>query len=262
MTAAPSMFLELDNVSVARGEKIVLHDISLRIARGEHLAILGPNGSGKSTLIKTLTCECYPIERPGMRVRIFGRERWELFELRKHLGVVEADFPNERTLHTRGRDAVVSGFFSSSTLWPNLHVTDAMRQRAGTVLEQLDCTHLAEKPVGEMSAGEMRRILIGRALVHSPEVLLIDEPSNALDLAAQSELRATLRKLARNGTTILLITHHMADIPPEIERVVMLRAGRIVADGPKRELLTEHRLSQLFGVPVTVAQRDGYFHVW
>lgn len=262
MTAAQDMFLELENVSVARGEKIVLHNISLRIARGEHLAILGPNGSGKSTLIKTLTCECYPIEQPGTRVRIFGRARWELFELRKHLGIVEADLPNERTLHTRGRDAVISGFFSSSTLWPNLHVTEAMRERAGVILDQLECRHLADKPVGEMSAGEMRRILIGRALVHSPEVLLIDEPSNALDLAAQSELRTTLRSLARHGTTILLVTHHMADIPPEIERVVMLRAGRIVADGPKQELLTEQRLSELFGIPVSVAQRDGYFHVW
>jgi iron complex transport system ATP-binding protein len=259
---ADDTFLELENVSVARGGKIVLRDVSLRIARGEHLAILGPNGSGKSTLIKTLTCECYPIARPGTRVRIFDRERWELFELRKHLGIVEADLPSERTLHTRGRDAVISGFFSSSTLWPNLHVTDSMRQRAGAILEQLECMHLAEMPVGEMSAGEMRRILIGRALVHSPEVLLIDEPSNALDLAAQSELRGTLRNLARHGTTILLITHHMADIPPEIERVVMLRAGKIVADGPKRELLTEQHLSGLFGVPVTVAQRDGYFHVW
>src|ERR1700674_4328417 len=164
MSANRQAFLELENVSVARGEKMVLHDIFLRIESGEHVAILGPNGCGKSTLIKTMTCECYPIAQPGMQARIFGRERWEVFELRKRLGVVAADIPSERTLHTRGRDAVISGFFASSTIWPEMHVTGAMRQRADAVLEQLEARQLAEKTVGEMSAGEMRRVLIGRAL--------------------------------------------------------------------------------------------------
>jgi iron complex transport system ATP-binding protein len=262
MTANRDSFVELEHASVARGEKIVLHDISLRIASGEHIAILGPNGCGKSTLIKTMTCECYPIAGEGVRASIFGRERWDVFELRKRLGVVAAEFPSERTLHTLGRDAVITGFFSSSTIWPELHVTQAMRERAAAVLGQLEAGHLAEKPVGEMSAGEMRRVLIGRALVHNPEMLLIDEPSNALDLAAQSELRQSLRRLAQHGVGIVLITHHLADILPEIDRVVMLREGRIFADGPKTELLSEERLQKLFGVPVTVARRDGFYHVW
>jgi iron complex transport system ATP-binding protein len=256
------VFIELEHVSVARGIKPVLHDVSLRIHSDEHLAILGPNGCGKSTLIKTLTCECYPIVVPELRVRIFGRERWELFELRKHLGIVEADLPRRRTLDSIGRDAVISGFFSSSTIWPNTEVSDEMRRRAEEVLEQLEAAHLAEKRVGEMSAGEMRRVLIGRALVHRPKILLIDEPSNALDLAAQYELRQTLRKLAQQDTGIVLITHHLADIPPEIERVVLMRAGTIIADGPKSEVLTEDRLRHLFGVPLTLSQRDGFYHVW
>lgn len=262
MTSDRGSFVHFEHASVARGEKIVLHDISLRIASGEHVAILGPNGCGKSTLIKTMTCECYPITSEGMHARIFGRERWDVFELRKRLGVVAAEFPNERTLHTLGRDAVITGFFSSSTIWPELRVTDAMRKRAAAALDQLEAAHLAGKPVGEMSAGEMRRVLIGRALVHNPEMLLIDEPSNALDLAAQSELRESLRRLAQQGVGIVLITHHLADILPEIDRVVMLRAGRIFADGPKSELLTESRLQQLFGVSVTMARRDGFYHVW
>jgi iron complex transport system ATP-binding protein len=262
MTKQRDVFIELEHVSVARGVKTVLHDISLRINADEHLTILGPNGCGKSTLIKTLTCECYPIVVPEMRVRIFGRERWELFELRKHLGIVEADLPRRRTLDSIGRDAVISGFFSSSTIWPNTEVSEEMRRRADEVLEQLEATHLAEKRVGEMSAGEMRRVLIGRALVHRPKILLIDEPSNALDLAAQYELRQMLRKLAKHDTGILLVTHHLADIPPEIERVVLMRAGKIIADGPKSEVLTEERLRHLFGVPLTLTQRDGFYHVW
>lgn len=262
MTAEREIFIELEHVSVARGLKTILHDVSLRMHSDEHLAILGPNGCGKSTLIKTLTCECYPLAQPRTRVRIFGRERWELFELRKQLGLVEADLPRERTLQSLGRDAVLSGFFASSTLWPGMEISSEMRERADAVLERLDARHLAAKPVGEMSAGEMRRVLIGRALVHNPKILLIDEPSNALDLAAQHELRQTLHKLARHGTGILLVTHHLADIPPEIERVVMLSQGKIVADGPKAKLLTKSQLQKLFGVPVNIVRRDGYYHVW
>jgi iron complex transport system ATP-binding protein len=268
-------FLELENVNVARGDKVVLHDVTLRVDAGEHIAILGPNGCGKSTLIKTMTCECYPLAVEGTRVSIFGRERWDLTELKKRLGVVSAELPGKATLKTTGRDAVLTGFFSSSTLWPNLVVSDAMRSRAEEVLELVGATAFAEKVVGEMSAGQQRRVMIGRALVGSSaamegaagvgamnQMLLLDEPSNALDLAAQQDLRTMLRGLAQQGTGILLITHHIADILPEIGRVILMREGRIVADGAKRELLTGQRLSALFGVPIELTERDGFIHAW
>jgi iron complex transport system ATP-binding protein len=272
-------FLELEHVNVARGENVVLHDINLRVDAGEHIAILGPNGCGKSTLIKTMTCECYPLALEGTRVSIFGRERWDLTELKRRLGVVSPELPGKPTLRTTGRDAVLTGFFSSSTLWPNLVVTDQMRERAEEVLELVGALGIAEKLVGEMSAGEQRRVMIGRALVGSgasfageaasraasgatSQMLLLDEPSNALDLAAQQGLREMLRRLARQGTGILLITHHIADILPEIERVVLMREGRIVADGPKAELLRAEVLGGLFGTEVRVTERDGFFHAW
>jgi iron complex transport system ATP-binding protein len=255
-------FLHLAHVNVARGDNVVLHDINLAVNTGEHIAILGPNGCGKSTLIKTITCECYPIVQAETKVSIFGRERWDLTELKKRLGVVSPELPGRPTLETTGRDAVITGFFSSSTLWPNLSVTSEMRDGAEKILHLVDATGFADKPVGQMSAGQQRRIMIGRALVGSAGMLLLDEPSNALDLAAQAELRDLLRKLAREGTGILLITHHIADIPPEIERILMMQDGRIVADGPKSELLTAERLSALFKTEVRLSERDGFFHAW
>jgi len=263
----PAEFLSMRNVDIARGQNVVLRDVNLSIASGEHIAILGPNGCGKSTLIKAMTCECYPIVRAGMVMKVYGRDRWEVQELRKHLGVVATELPGERTSVTRGVDAVVSGFFASSTLWPNLLVTESMRSSALEALDLLDAGYLRDRWVGEMSAGEKRRVMIARALVHRPQMLLLDEPSNALDLAAQRELREILRDVAagsatRRGTGMVMVTHHLADILPEIDRVVMMRGGRIVADGPKQELLQASRLQELFGVPLELTERNGYWHSW
>jgi iron complex transport system ATP-binding protein len=255
-------FLHLAHVNVARGDNVVLHDINLTVNTGEHIAILGPNGCGKSTLIKTITCECYPIVKPETQVSIFGRERWDLTELKKRLGVVSSELPGRPTLTTTGRDAVLTGFFSSSTLWPNLTVTQAMQVRADEVLAKVDAVDLANKPVGEMSAGQQRRIMIGRALVASAGMLLLDEPSNALDLAAQADLRTLLQKLAAQGTGILLITHHIADIIPEIDRILLMSEGRIVADGPRSSLLTPETLSSLFKTEVHMTERAGFHHAW
>ena len=255
-------FLDLRNVNVARGDRIVLHDVNLNIRAGEHVAIMGPNGCGKSTLILTMTCQIYPIVQPGMHVEIFGRDRWDLTQLRRHFGVVGAELPGERTAVTTGIDAVTAGFFSASTLWPNLHVTDEMRIRAAEALERIEATHLSQQLVGTMSAGEKRRIVIARALVHRPRQLLLDEPSNALDLAAQRELRETLRRLARQGTGLVLVTHHLGDILPEVERIILMRDGRIVADGPREELLTDARLSELFRAPVRIGRDEQWLHSW
>ncbi len=263
MSAKP--IIELEHVNVARGEKVVLQDLSLTVHAGEHLAILGPNGCGKSTLLKTMTCELYPIFKPDMRVRILDRERWDLTQLKRKMGVVSAELPGRQTLTTTGFDAILTGFFSSSTLWPNLEVTARMRERAEEILVEVNAEELREKLVGEMSAGQQRRVMIGRAMAGTTDgvqMLLLDEPSNALDLAAQRDLRSMLRRLAEKGTAILLITHHIADILPEMDRIVMMRDGRVVADGSKKELLTGERLRELFGGEIFVEERDGYFNAW
>src|ERR1700739_3287832 len=152
--------VELEHVHVARGSNIILHDLSLRIDSGEHLAILGPNGCGKSTLLKTITCELYPLVRPETSVRIMGRERWDLTQLKRRMGVVAAELPGRQTLSITGLDAILTGFFSSSTLWPNLVVTSKMRERAEEILNLVNAESLRSAFVGEMSAGQQRRIMI------------------------------------------------------------------------------------------------------
>jgi iron complex transport system ATP-binding protein len=186
------------------------------------------------------------------------------------MGVVAAELPGRQTLSITGFDAILTGFFSSSTLWPNLSVTNRMRERAEDILLQVNAESLRGTPVGEMSAGQQRRIMIGRAMAGtssndsdgSVQMLLLDEPSNALDLAAQQDLRDMLRRLAQRGTAILLITHHIADILPEIDRIVMMNAGHIVADGSKADLLTAQQLGTLFGREITLIERDGYWNAW
>jgi iron complex transport system ATP-binding protein len=255
--------IEFQNLTVCRGEKVALDRITLSIDAGEHVAILGPNGSGKSSLIKTITRECYPrYSGNGTGLRIFGKERWNVFDLRALLGIVSNDLMNACARDISGREAVLSGFFSSVGIWPNHHVTAAMERKADEVLELLEVTHLAARDVNEMSSGEARRILIGRALVHDPKALVLDEPTASLDLRAMHELRAILRKLARGGTSIIVVTHHLPDILPEMERVIMIRAGRILRDGPKREVLTSESLSDLFGAPVELVERAGLYQIW
>jgi iron complex transport system ATP-binding protein len=254
--------LALSRVTVMRGERAALEDVTLRIDAGEHMCILGPNGCGKSTLIKTITRECYPLATEGSSISILGRERWNIFELRSLLGIVSPDLLASCTTDATGRDVVLSGFFSSTRIFPHHEPAPALVDRSNAALERLGIGHLANRSVAHMSSGEAKRTLIARALVHDPQALLFDEPSNALDIAAQVQLRETMRKLAQSGLGILLVTHHVSEIIPEIERVVFLRAGRIVADGPKDKVLTSGRLSGLFGVPVQVGRQDGYFHVY
>lgn len=254
--------VEMEHVFVARDGETVLHDISLVIERGEHLVLLGPNGCGKSTLLKTLTCELYPLPKPKTQIRIFGRQRWDVSELRRRMGVVSAELPGKPMLSTTGFDAILTGFFSSSTLWPNLVVTPAMRERTEAILEQVNATALRHRLVGSLSAGQQRRLMIGRAMAGTTgevQILLLDEPTNALDLAAQYDLRQTLAGLAQDGTAILLVTHQVSDILPEISRVLMMSGGRIVADGLKSNLLNSSVLSELFGRHVHVEMQNGLY---
>ena len=232
---------------------------------GEHIAILGPNGSGKSTLVKLMTGELYPLAGvPGSRFRLFGQEYWALEDVRERTGLVALDMLNNLSHEVTAREVtaremVLSGFFNSLGLWPHHQVTPAQERRARDILRFLEISPLTHRPLSAMSSGEQRRALIGRALVHNPEALILDEPTNSLDPGAVREFRQVLRKLARAGKSLILVTHHLSDLIPEIERVILMKEGRIVADGPTRRTLTSVALSRLFDTKLRVVPRSGNY---
>ena len=263
--AAEPPLIELDRASVVRGQVRVLHELSLRIAPGQHTALLGANGSGKSTLIKLLTRELYPLARAdgSAPVRLLGQARWQVDRLRSQLGIVTADFG--ATLaglpELNAEDAVLGGLFASFVVPPFQHIDAHMRERAAEALERAHARPLRHRPYAELSTGQARRVLIARALVNRPQALLLDEPGSGLDPVARGHLLAMLRQLARAGTTLVLVTHHIEEVVPEIERVVVLKAGRILADGPQAEVFDDALLSEAFDGPVRVLQHtDAHGH--
>ncbi len=262
--AAP--LLQMHHASVVRNGRRILDDLTLEIREGGHTAILGPNGAGKSSFIRLITREDYPLahDNGAPPLTIFGQDLWNVFELRSHLGIVSTDLQAaflNRTLpgRTRGLDAVLSGFFASYGVFPHHHVTGAMRVQARRALALLEAEPLADAFIETMSTGEVRRILIARALITEPRALILDEPTTGLDLVARSRFLGTLQNLARHGKTIILVTHRVEEIFPEIDRVILLQHGRILLDGPKRQVLTSRHLSTLFGAPVQVRQSHGYY---
>jgi iron complex transport system ATP-binding protein len=259
---AGDSLIEFQNVTVIRGRAKALDSLTLSISLGEHVALVGPNGCGKSTLIKTIARECHPlVGNGGSTVKILGQERWNIFKLRPQLGIVSPDWVTLCTRPITGKEAVLSGFFSSTEIWPHNHVTPKMEHKAEEVLDLLEIAHLGGQEMTEMSTGETRRIVIGRALVHDPRALILDEPTASLDLRAVAELREIMRKIAQAGTCIVLVTHHLPDIIPEIERVILMKAGRIFRDGPKHEMLNSEALSALFEMPLEVLEKDGCYHL-
>jgi iron complex transport system ATP-binding protein len=260
MSELLSPLLEIDAVSVTRGDAVLLDRISLVIDEGRHTAILGRNGSGKSTLVRLIAREVYPTGG-GEGVRIFGETRWDVFELRKRLGVVspsvQADFAGEGAPEVT--DAVLSGFFASRGVWRHHRIDDVMRAAAVEALSRMGVDHLAGRSLATLSTGEARRVLIARALVHRPRALLLDEPCAGLDPATRRRFLDTLRDLATSGTTLIMVTHHVEEILPEMDRVVLMSEGRIAADGAKADLITGETLTALFGLPATVTRRGDWY---
>ena len=259
--AAGAPLLEFGNVTVVRGGRRALDGVTLSIPRGQNTAVLGPNGAGKSTLLRMLNGEFFPLRRPGVRMRLLGRDRWNVFDVRRQLGVVSHELQATHHGWLSGLDVVCSGFFASVGLYGHQGLTEAQRRRAAASAEGQGAGELLERRFDSLSSGEQRRLLLARALVHEPHTLLLDEPATGLDLQAAFRLMERLRGLAAAGTTLLIVTHHVDQIPPEVERVVLLKAGRVFAEGAKGEVLTGATLSGLFEVGVQLVEREGWFQV-
>jgi iron complex transport system ATP-binding protein len=260
--------LQLTNATVKKDDTVVLHSLSMTIEEGQHTVILGPNGAGKSILVRLLTHEerPLPLDNGTAPVRVFGDDNWNVWELRSQLGIVSAD------LHQRfvsgnsegritGEMAVVSGFVASQGILRYSTITKEMRQRAADALEKMGVSHLAKRWLNEMSSGEARRVLIARALVTSPRALVLDEPTSNLDVVARHNFLERVRQIAREGTTLILITHHVEEVIPEIARVIFIKGGKVAGAGSKAEMMTAAKLGELFDGPVMVDQSGGYFHV-
>jgi iron complex transport system ATP-binding protein len=264
--------LELVDATVVKGERRVLDAVTLTVHAGEHTAIVGPNGAGKSVLVNLLTHHERALARDAddadqpAPVRVFGADRWNVFELRSQLGIVSADLHHrfvEGNSEGRvdGETAVLSGFFASQGILRYSVVTDEMRRQAAEALARMGVSHLARRWLNQMSTGEARRVMLARALATSPRALVLDEPTTGLDVGARHAFMERVRLIARGGTTIILVTHHIEEIIPEIDRVILLREGRVAAAGDKQSVLTAGRLSELFEASVSVDEQNGYYYV-
>jgi iron complex transport system ATP-binding protein len=253
--------IEFHDATIWRGRTCVFENLTLRIEQHERVAILGPNGSGKTTLLKTINRELYPVVRDGSWVRILGRESWNVWELRKHIGIVSHDLHQRYRPDTTALEVVLSGYLSSIGVHGLLsdRIGGGQLDAAREILAELGIAELEDRPLKSMSTGQQRRCLLGRALVHGPDTLILDEPTTGLDFAASFDYLERIRDLARKGRNIVIVTHHLNEIPPEVERVILLDAGKVSADGPKASVLRAEKLSAVYDTSIRIAEIDGYY---
>lgn len=256
--------IEIENATVWRGSTRVFHEFSLTVGQHERVAILGPNGAGKTTFLKLIYRELYPVAREGSAVRILGRERWDVWELREHIGMVSPDLQSGFSPDATVLEVIVSGFFSSIGVHHQLteHIQPIQVEKSREIIHMLGIDELADREFDTLSIGQQRRCLLGRALVHDPDTLVFDEPTSGLDLAAGFQYLNRIRDLARRGKSLVVVTHHLAEIPPEIERVIILKEGTVHADGEKTTVLTGEVLSEVYGISLRVTEIDGHFIVY
>jgi iron complex transport system ATP-binding protein len=251
--------IELKNVTAYRGDTLVFENLSLDLFAGRNTAILGPNGAGKSTLLKLLTRDIYPRPCDDGFIKILGKETWDVWELRDRLGIVSHDLQLQYTPSALGINIVLSGFYASIDVWPHQAFTPEQHARAERIVVELGVSHLRDVSFASMSTGEQRRFLLGRALVNNPDTLVLDEPTSGLDLKACFQYLDVIRGLMRAGKTVLLVTHHIHEIPPEISHVILLKDGRVVGQGDKPGMLSSARLGELYGCSIEIVERNGFY---
>ncbi len=250
--------IELSKVSVCKDEKTILKDVSWRVRKGEHWAVLGANGSGKTMMLKTVTGYLWPSKGT---VSVLGSQfgSVDLRALRKRIGWVSSALQENLPRDERSIDVVLSGKFASLGLWDRYSKKD--QRQAHSLLSLVDCEEVEFRRFGTLSQGEQQKVLIARALMPRPALLILDEPCVGLDPNAREEVLETIQQMSSHPEkpTIVLVTHHTEEIIPAITHVLVLKSGRVLTQGLKQEILTGSILSEAFGRPMQITSKDGRF---
>jgi iron complex transport system ATP-binding protein len=252
------LVLQVENLRIRRGDTVILDDISWRVAGGQHWVILGANGSGKTSLLSALMGYLTPTAgRILLLGRSFGHADWRA--LRTRIGLVSSSVRQMMAEEEPALETVMSGKFAMIDLWGRGSRTDRIRARQ--LLRQVECAHVAERPWRVLSQGERQRVLIGRALMATPRLLILDEPCAGLDPAAREHFLQFLQRLGRrkSSPTLLLVTHHVEEIMPVFSQVLLLKAGRVLAAGKKLATLTARTLSQAFNARIRLETSGGRY---
>ena len=251
--------IDLQNITVFQGRNKVLEDFSLTIDESQSTVILGPNGSGKTTLLKLLNRELYIVEDSKSSLKIFEKDRWNVDDLRSNLGVVSQHLQYGYSNSAIGLYVVLSGFYSSDGIWQHQTFEEEKLNRAKEVMDLLSISELQDRAFSSMSTGEQRKFLLARSLVNDPAVLVFDEPTSGLDMSACFQYLEIIRELIGMGKKVVLVTHHVHEIPPEVTRVILLKEGKVIEDGNKDEILTDTNLTNLFDWPIKLVKENGYY---
>ena len=250
--------LEVSGLGIGRSGTQILQGVNWRVEAGHHWAILGANGSGKTSLLSALTGYFMPTTGEiSVLGRSFGRSDWR--ELRKHIGLVSSSIRQLMADDEPALETVISGKYAMIDYWGRISGAD--RARGMRLLRQVECTALAERPWLYLSQGERQRVLIGRALMARPRLLILDEPCAGLDPAAREHFLQFLERLGRqrNAPTLVLVTHHVEEIMRVFSHVLILKTGRVLAAGRKGEVLTEAALGKAFGAPARLKMKAGRY---
>lgn len=256
--------IEIKNTSIIKSNHKLLDNISLTINEGENTAIVGPNGSGKTTLLKIITRDLYPslIDNVESYVKVFGNSSWDLFELRSKIGIISNSLQSIYNKNCKGIEVVLSGFFGSIGIYSTHKISLAMKLKANRIMDFLEIAHLKNRILDEMSSGEFNRFLVGRSLVNNPDILILDEPTTNLDIKATNVFLHYIQKIAKTGKTVIMVTHQIHDIIPEINRIILIKHGRIFKDGNKEEIINSKNFKQLFDYNIKIKKINGSYAFW
>ena len=251
--------LELAGVTIRRGSSILLDDVDWRVGEDERWVVLGPNGAGKTTLVQVAAAQIHPSAGvAGILGEVMGAV--DVFELRPRIGYTSAAVAERIPRDERVGDVVVSASYAVVGRWRERY-DDLDHDRARDLLVEVGAAHLVDRTFGTLSEGERKRVQIARSLMADPELLILDEPAAGLDLGGREDLVLTLSTLARDplSPATILVSHHVEEIPPGFTHALFLRQGRVVAQGPVADVLTEQVLSETFGMPLRLSTDDGRY---